>query len=434
MSQFRTTADCKLEVLEKAGEPTNGNSNYEAQAMTYLNKAHQVIVGGGSIFSLKVDEPWVWARAKYPMILELQPAVTGSATMTEGSRDVTFSVAPSSSVQYWYIKFANDKTVYRIAQHTAAAVAAKLDSSYLGASGSVSYTAFKLDYTVMPTFLIVDSSNDKLDLVESGSTEQTITLTHGSYTPTEYIAHIVTLLNALPGTVTYTGSYDTVGRLFTLTSDLNAGAVFKLLGATGTNRRRSALPALGLDRLDFSGAGTYTSTYIINGVSRLIEPFKVYVQHCKDPFIYSADPVGMELDYPLWDVKERIPDRFCRVGESNDGCMTVRFNAYPKEKMRVEIMFVPLPHDLQDNAASVPLVPRVDIDTLIHAAACFIMFDKEDTKFADTLNLVGAQLAAMEKKNRSMLRRTGTNFGAIQPRQDYVNRRGPLRYGYDKDM
>lgn len=439
MSQFRTCADILDEVLEKSGEPTNGNSAFETLALTYLNKAHHAILGGGNIFSLKVDESWTWARAKYPMILELEPAVTGTATCTNGSRTITFSSGPSSALQYWYIKFDGDPTVYRVAQHTAASTSGTLDSQFLDTSGALTYTAFKLDYTVMPTYIIVDSSSDKIDIIESGSTEQTATLTHGSYTPTEYVAHWVTILNALPGTVTYTGAYDTVLRTFTITSDLNGGAVFKLQGATGTNRKRSALPSLGLDRLDYtstlaSTTGTYASAYIINGVSRLIEPFKIYKQQLKDPFIYSTDPINMELDYPLWGIREMVPTRFSRVGESNDGSITIRFNAYPSEKMRVEVQFVPLPIDLQDNAASIPLIPRTDIDILIHAATCYIMFDKEDSKFKDMLDLTEKQLMAMEKKNRSLLRRTGTSFGQIDPRADYVSPRGNLRYGYDKDI
>lgn len=802
MSQFRTSADIKTEILEKAGEPTNGNSAYESLALTYLNKAHQAIVGGGSLFSLVVDENWAWARAKHPIILELEPAISGSVTVTNGSRSITFANAPAASVQGWHFKVDNEPTVYKIAQHTAASTAATLDSSYVGDSGVVAFKAFKLDYILEPTYIIVDSRNDKIDISEvDPSVQQTVTLTHGTYTPSEYIAHIVALLNALPSIIVYSGSYDPVSRQFSITSDLNGGAVFRLLGATGTNRKRSALPSLGLDRLDYTndalipfpgqvftqdfssdvgftydntkvefvggvvrqknltptnatfraslntypfdgiwgngvltaslvgsptvdaigkfgnsinlkgdtlkylsypalgnadsnqtgtiefwykpnysgaptsqktivsihkagtvnnrihvehasssgalqfrandsgggsifsnnlatwsptagqwyhfsvnydittgasrvfvdgvqsggtgtgtgtralptdavlvfgtdeftnttsdgsyddiivystvqrtanftpptapyleyiyagstvvlppfsymGAGallevndydvqetnnphyivgglywngsawvasdgsyaqanisavvlanltslavedaltiivkvvfpdqniqasvdlisvtatgqkhspdTYTSTYIIGGISRLIAPFKIFVKNCRDPFIYSTDVTNMELDYPLHSVKQATPVRFARIEETNDGLITIRFNSYPAEKIRVEIPWIPVPHDLQDNDASIPLIPRKDIDCLIHAAAAFIMFDKEDSKFKDMLELAGAALAAMQKKNRSEMRRTDATFGEIIPRQDYItNRRRELRYGYE---
>lgn len=433
MAQFRTTADIKTEVLEKAGEPTNGNSGYDSLALTYLNKAHQAIIGGGSIFSLKVDEPWTWARAKKPIILELEPAVEGTVTVTEGLRTITFSAGPASSLEGWHFKVTDDPTVYKIAQHTAASTSATLDSAFLGSTGSKSYKAFKLDYVIAPTYIVIDSTNDKIDLIESGSTEQTVTLTHGAYTPAELIAHVATVLTALASAVTYTGSYDSVSRLFTITSDLAGGLVFKLLGATGTNRKRSALPSLGLDRLDHTGAASYTSAYIVGGVSRLVEPFKIFKQRTKNPFIYSADSVQMEMDYPLWAVREAIPALFTKIEETEDGLVTVRFNSYPAEKMRVEVSWIPIPHDLQNNAASIPLVPRKDIDVLIHAAAAFILFDKEDTKFKDILGLAELQLAAMEKKNRSEMRRTDVNFGQIIPRQDHIRTvRSDLRYGYEE--
>ena len=105
MSQFRTTADILDEVLDKSGEVTNGNSPYESNAVTYLNKAHQAIVGGGSIFSLKVDEAWTWARSRHPINIELLPAVTaGSVQVTADSLNISFTSAPATSVEGWFIR------------------------------------------------------------------------------------------------------------------------------------------------------------------------------------------------------------------------------------------------------------------------------------------------------------------------------------------
>ena len=103
MAQFRTTADLLDEVLQKAGEPTNGNSPYESIALTYINKVHQAVVGGGNIFSVKVDEAWTWARAKNPVVMELQPAITfGTVSVTANDVNITFSDAPAISVAGWH--------------------------------------------------------------------------------------------------------------------------------------------------------------------------------------------------------------------------------------------------------------------------------------------------------------------------------------------
>lgn len=433
MAQFRTTADIKLEVLHKAGEPINGNSSYDGKAMTYLNKAHQAIVGGGSIFSLKVDESFTWARAKNPIILELQPAFfTGTLTCVNEARSVTFSNPPTSSIEGWHVKIDGDSTVYKLTEHTASQPSGTIDSGFMGVSGTFTFKAFKLDYEISPRYLVIDSSNDRFNFIEV-VTELTVSLTHGSYTPAELATHMTTILNAHVSTVaTYTVTYDAISKQFTLLSNLSGmGAVHKLLGATGTNRKRSALPVLGFDNLDYSGAASYTSTYMIGAISRLIEPFKIFRnQNC--PFITSTDPILLEQGHPLSGVRECVPELFAKITEDFSGTIIVRFNSYPKERMKVEVNWVEVPHDLQNNDASFPLIPRKEIDTLIHAAASFIMFDKSDSKFVDTIALVGKQLEAMEKKNRSELFRTGENFGQIVPRLDLTEKKRFLRYGYEQ--
>jgi len=434
VSQFRNTADIKIEVLDKAGEPVNGNSAYESLVMTYINKAHQAIVGGGSIFSLKVDEAWTWAKHRYPIILELQPAyATGSVTVTNNGRSVIFSHIPPQSFYGWYLKLDGDRTVYKITEHLAMSLTGSIDSGFLGATGTYNFRLFKLDYEISPTYITIDSKNDKLDLVRTGSTQIALTLTHGSYRPAELVTHVVALLNAQAVTEVYSGSYDSVFRLFTFTSNLAGGAVFKLLGATGTNRKRSALPTLGFDNLDLTGAAQYISTYVVGGISRLIEPFKIYKQNNDNPYIHSVDLVQMECDYPMWSVREKVPELFAKVEEGNDGTVTVRFNSYPPEAMRCEINWIPVPIDLQDNDVSIPLIPRKDIDCLIHGAAAFILFDKEDTKFKDILSLAETALLAMEKKNRSEMRRTDDQYGQIIPRLDLAVERRRLVYGYENN-
>lgn len=435
MAQFRSNADIKIEVLSKSGEPTNGNSDYDALALTYINKVHQAIIGGGSLFSVKVDEPWTWARAKHPIVLELQPAyTTGRVQMTQDDVNVTFSDAPALSFEGWHFQVVGKKTVYKIMQHNAGEADFVIDSGFIDAGGQYSFRVFKLDYEILPAYIYIDSSNDRLDFSENGGVAKlTASLTHGAYTPTTFIAHIVARLNATGTDGLYTGSYDPVLKFFTLTSSGSGGKTFTLYGPTGTNYRRSSLPSLGLDMKDHSGALTYTSTYIINGVSRMIEPFKVFTKACDDSQIFSIDPINLEADYPLYATPQKIPDRFAKVYEGNDGTVIVRFNSYPSEKTKAVIDWIPIPHDLQDNVASIPRIPRKDIDILIHGASAFVLYDKNDAKYKDMMDAVKTQLDAMEKKNRSELFRTGESFGQIIPRADYVFPRRKFRYGYTVD-
>lgn len=426
MAQFRTTADILDEILQKAGEATNGNSPFETLALTYANKVHHAIIGGGNIFSLKVDESWTWARSRFPIILELEPAyTTGQITCTVDDINITFSAAPADSLEGWHIQATNKSTVYKITQHTAASTTAKLDSSFVDDTGAYNFRAFKLDYEILPVYMYVDNYNDKVDFGETASTTLSATLTHGAYTPTNLISHVATKLQST-GTASWTGAYDSVLKQFSLTSSVTS----KLFGATGPNKRRSAHPLIGLDQLNYTGATSFTSSYTPNSISKLIEPFKLFTSDGGEPFIYSTDPIRMQEDYPIALTTQRIPDRFVRITEENDGTVWVRFNAYPRYKTKVTIDWVPTPIDLQDNAASFPRIPRKDVDTLIHGAAAFIAFDKEDSKWESFLKLCQAGLEAMEKKNRSELCRTGETFAQQVPRIDLEARSRKLNFGY----
>lgn len=445
MALFRTTADIADEVLQKSGEPTNGASPYEAQVITYLNKVHQAIVGGGSIHSLNVDEPWTWARSKHPITLNLLPPYTfGTISIVAGESVLIFSDAPAISLDGWFIQCKTQNAIYKITQHTASTNIASIDSEFIGASGTYAFRAFKLDYDLAPSYLYVSSHNDRLDFQESTfddtdpldpiTTINTFvaTLTHGTYSPTGLLAHMLERLNTL-GASTYTGSYDPVTRKFTITSDLADGSIFSMLGATGTNRHRSVLPLLGYDLLDYTAQAAYTSSFMFGGISRLVEPFKVFSQARRQMLITSNDPIGMDENFPLSQTRQMTPTQFAKIAEDNLGNITVRFNSYPSVVTKVVIDWIPIPIDLQDNDASIPLIPRKDIDCLIHGASMFILFDKEDSKWETMLNLTKAALEAMQKKNRSELFRTGENFGQIVPRQDYVAERKNMDYGYAAD-
>lgn len=427
MAQFRSTADILDEILRKAGEPTNGNSPFESSALTYANKVHHAIIGGGNIFNLEVDEAWTWAMSRHPIVLELQPPYTsGAAIMTVNDVNGTFTIPPSASLQGWHFQVIGKSTVYKITKHIAGEAAFVLDSSFVDDSGSFSYRAFKLDYEILPAYVYVDSFSDKIDFQEGTAfTTRTATLTHGSYTPSNFLTHVAAVMDTA-ATTSITGSYDSVLKQASLT----CSSSFKLLGASGNNAKRSGLLRLGFDQLDYTGAQSYTSTYTPNSISRLVEPFKLFVGQPGMPFIYSSDPIKMQEDYPISLTSERIPDRFVRLTEENNGTVWVRFNSYPKYKTKVTIDWIPVPIDLQDNSVSFPAIPRSDVDTLIHGAAAFLSFDKEDSKWGELLKLCSVGLESMKKKNRSELFRTGESFGQIIPRQDLDYRYKHLEYGY----
>lgn len=433
MAQFRTSADLLDSILRRAGEPTSGTSDLENDALEYLNRIHHTIIAGGNEFDMDVDEPWIWARSTSPMLLELQPAYsTGTVSLTQGSEAGTFSSGPAASLEGWHLRIDGRDAVYKIAQHTAASTAFELDGAYAESTGAtLTYKAFKLDYELVPSHIVVNSRNNKVDFIKASPTILTATLTAGTYTPAQYISHVATAITTAASGPAITGSYSAITRKFTLTSDLAGPTIFTLACATGTNQAVSAHRDLGFDDENQASAATYTSQYALGGVSRLIEPIRIFGRTDKYGNVDSVDPITMQKRYPLPTVEEGFPDKFTKIEEGPDGRIVVRFNRYVKDKTRIEVEFIPVPRDIKDNSASVPKVPRKWSEVLEYGAAAYLLLDKEDNKAQSYMVLAKAKLKAMQSQNRAELQNTSHDFGAVIPREDMLGANSRrLVYGY----
>lgn len=429
MAQFRTTADIVNLILQKAGEVTNGNSPYLTQVINYLNRVHMAIVSGGSIpvgvdDTVEIDELWPWARSKTPMILELQPKInSGTVTVTQGSASVTFSSAPTVSVAGWYLQVSGKEEVLRIAQHSANSTSAQLDGPYSDDSGSVNFTLFKLDYDLTPSYLVIDSSNCYIDFQKVNGVTLTTTLTQGTYTPSALATLIGTAMTVTAAGPTITCSYDSLKKKFTIISDGAGSTILNLQFASGPNQLYSTHKLLGYDDVDQSAALTYSSTYILGGIARLVEPIRKSKGFSHEGNIYGIDPESFQREYPIADVKESYPNRFAVVKEKEDGSLTVRFNAYPVDKARIEVEYVPVPRDLQNSSGSIPLLPRKWVDILEDAGTFYVMLDKSDDRGQTYAQLLKGKLKAMVAQHRGSEVRMGPGFGEITPRIELTRKK-----------
>lgn len=433
---FRTTADIMDYCLRKGGEPTSGTSAYETILLDDLNRAYHAVIAGGTIFDATIDEDWIWAKAKRPIVIELQPKyTTGSISLTNGSEVGAFSSAPTDSLQGYYLRNDADETWYQIAQHTAGATAFELDGLYAGTTASAAtYRAVKLDYELSPSHIVIDSRNNKIDFEETASSELTATLTAGSYTPSALATEVKTQLDSA-GASTYTISYDSDTRKFTLASNrLGGGGTFKLLGATGSNVGVSALPVLGIDYEDHADAASHVATNIHGAIARLVQPFRIYLSnYARTGKIEGIDAAELDTSYPRTLLEERVPNHFAIVEESDDGAITVRFNSYPTNAMRVEIDYIPLPLDLKDNAGSVPLWPRKNINVLEDMGIALLLTEKNDDKAAAYAGFASAGLKAMRRNTDNQKLRTSGTFGQTVARIENTDRAGKLIYGYTSE-
>lgn len=147
MANLKYTTDLKTDVLFRAGEPTDGRSDYNDHVLELLNRAQNALALGGCEFAPEINEDWWWLRKDPPGTLVLQaPIETGTVTVTNNSNIVTFSDAPAASVAGWFFKTTTDSDVFRVTSHVAAAAGATLDSVFTGTSGSKTYTVFKAEY------------------------------------------------------------------------------------------------------------------------------------------------------------------------------------------------------------------------------------------------------------------------------------------------
>lgn len=436
MANLRTTADIVDAVLRRSGEPTGGTSPYETDALRYVQETHFNLICGGEVFELDVDEDWSWARRKKPIILTLEPKYeTGTLAVTNGSHAITFSSGPTASKQGWYLKVDGDRTYYRIASHAAGATAAELDGNYLGTTGAaVNFKLIKLDYELIPSHIEITAKNNKIDFEETASTELTATLTNGTYTPAELATEVKTQLDSA-GASTYTISYDTNTRKFTLASDrAGGGGTFKLLGSSGSNVEFSAFPDLGFDDEDVADSASHTGTYSLGRIGRVAAPVRVYRNDSDDNQIANMPFNTFERKWPLKNTEQGVPNYFTRITDDTEGITEIRFNKYPSEKTRIEVFVIEAPRDLKDNTASIPLVPRKYVNLLEYGAAYKLCMDKEDDKAQQYLGMAQAKYRAMQNEYKTELDYSGRDFGNIVAQErDMEVHAGKLRYGYTSD-
>ncbi len=167
MSNLAHANDCLNYMYLRSGDSVS-NPQFAANALTYMNIAYREMVSGTSKLIPQVVATFPWAKAAQPKTLTLIPVETGTATIVQNSTGITFSSGPASTRVGYHIKFgtgANAEVTYRIITHTAGDTAATLDSEVVSSSASVTYTMFKIDWTVGSSDILrmVDVFNSYID-------------------------------------------------------------------------------------------------------------------------------------------------------------------------------------------------------------------------------------------------------------------------------
>jgi hypothetical protein len=153
VANYTFSADLVDDILFRAGEATDGTSEFEAAALQYLNRAYQAIWMGGSEIVPEVREDWWWLRQVE--VINLEPFIeAGTVSVTNNSTAITFSSAPAKDLDGWFFRVTDEPDVFRIAAHTAGQAAATLDEAYTGDTAAAkAYKVFKLEYDLPSNLL-----------------------------------------------------------------------------------------------------------------------------------------------------------------------------------------------------------------------------------------------------------------------------------------
>lgn len=154
MANYTNTQDLKQAVLTNCGELSDGSSEYDARAVTYLNKLYLAVHAGSSEYNLDCGDAWLWCRAPTPGNLTLDASLFLNANVTNGSQYGSFMVAPAVSYQGWHIRFEDTDfyDTYKIIAHVAGQTAFQLEDKWIQdtvANGSMHL--MHLDYVLDPT-------------------------------------------------------------------------------------------------------------------------------------------------------------------------------------------------------------------------------------------------------------------------------------------
>ena len=148
MANYRYSSDLINDILFRAGEPVDGTSDFEEEALRLLNRAYRAVWMGGGEFVKDMNEPWLWLKKDPPGTLTLIPVdESGTVNVANNSTSITFSATKSLDLDGYFFKVQGHPDVFRISAHTAGSAAATLGSVYTGATDTAAaYRLMKLEY------------------------------------------------------------------------------------------------------------------------------------------------------------------------------------------------------------------------------------------------------------------------------------------------
>ncbi len=402
MSRLETFSDLKIAALEKAGELTDGTSDYDTTVEEQINALNRSIYSGANEFNVDLGEPWEWAKPRNPGVLTLIPPFeTGTISLTQDSASATLSSAPAvglGSLKNHFLIITGISTVYRISAHTANATAVTLDQIYLeDTAATASFKIVKLDYDLtagierligpMRTY---KANNDDASTEISGIDRNAFDRLYPLARPKSGIPERFSVIAEANGLLTVRFSHYQAEDKIRVEYDYIPVAptlVVKTFLDAGVTAGSDLITLTDHQFQDNQQVQLTTTGVLPAGLSLLTSYF--IISATATTFKLSATEGGLAVDI---------------TAASGGGTHKI---------------------------STIPAIPHSHRKALCHGATHFVLVDKSDSRSDYYMRLTQASLQALVASNRKMKRHVSKNRGRLITRPDQKgpwNRKGPEAY------
>lgn len=161
MPGYQYTSDLLEDLLFRAGELFDGSSDFQSQALRYLNRSQEALAQGGAEFTPEIQEDWWWMRKSPPGVLTLEPFYDlGTVTVEYLNPIAQILPPPAESKTNWRLAVSDHPDVFRVLAHTAGDPVLHLDSPYTGPTGGLlPYWLMRTEYDLAPDVMRLLSVN-----------------------------------------------------------------------------------------------------------------------------------------------------------------------------------------------------------------------------------------------------------------------------------
>lgn len=148
----------ELMGVSSLDQTPDDNATMKDKLKAWVNDRYKVLAGKAQ---------WNWLISDF-IIQTVADITTGTVAVTEGSATITFSSAPTDSVEDYEIQFEDTDDWYKIDTHTAASTSATLTTDFIGTTDSAA------DYILRKVYYALPSTTGKILNIRQSRTKATL--------------------------------------------------------------------------------------------------------------------------------------------------------------------------------------------------------------------------------------------------------------------